>query len=84
MLQLWSFFVFVEEEVESEEFLGEGKVFGTGEKSDARQEDFSVFSRLETTRTMLETELGLTQMLQAYQLIQVRMLTMIILRKLQL
>ena len=31
----------------------------------------SVFNRLETTRTMLETELGFSSMLQAYQLVQV-------------
>ena len=43
-----------------------------GEEMEAKAgEDSSIFNQLESTRTMLETELGLTPMLQAYQLVQV-------------
>ena len=35
------------------------------------EEEGSVFSKLEKTRTMLETDLGLASLLEAYQLIQV-------------
>ena len=37
----------------------------------------SVFSKLEKTRTMLETTLGLASLLEAYQLIQVYIVTLI-------
>ena len=36
----------------------------------------SVFSRLEKNRTMLETTLGLASLLEAYQLIQVCVITL--------
>ena len=44
----------------------------SGEAEPPEEPGSSVFNELETTRTMLESELGLTPMLQAYQLIQVR------------
>lgn len=44
-----------------------------GDEGEAKvgEQGSSVFNRLETTRTMLEMELGLAPMLQAYQLVQV-------------
>ena len=63
--------VFAEEEQEGE---GEEGVVLPGSSGGKviKVDGSSVFNQLETTRTMLETELGFTTMLQAYQLVQVR------------
>lgn len=61
-----SLLVLADEEI----VLSQGGGDGRGKVKVDPQEGSSVFNRLETTRTMLETELGLTAMLQAYQLIQ--------------
>ena len=52
---------------ESREAMASGGHIPTVEKV----EEESVFTKLEKTRTMLETTLGLASLLEAYQLIQV-------------
>ena len=62
----------LDEEEEEEEEKEKAFVFPREGAKGRRKEDSSIFNQLETTRTMLETELSLPTMLQAYHLVQVR------------
>lgn len=62
------FFFFSDEELQPV-VAGSSQAATASSRESGKEE--SVFSKLEQTRTILETSLGLASLLQAYQLIQV-------------